>query len=191
MRRALRRAVKATLALTGLIAAGVAWLLLTTDVDRARFERPPDAVTVTDRHGTPLRHARSDGRDRRWVALSEVSPPLVDAVLAVEDQRFREHAGVDVRATARAALSAALPGQRTSGASTITQQLIKLTHGRPDGLWDKPREIARAIQLERERDELLVRFGDRDLARTQTFLDVADDLSLALLAEEVLVRCFA
>lgn len=153
MRRALRRAVKATLALTGLGAAGVAWLLLTTEVDRARFERPPDAVTVTDRHGTPLRHARSDGRDRRWVALSEVSPHLVDAVLAVEDQRFREHVGVDVRATARAALSAALPGQRTSGASTITQQLTKLTHGRPDGLWDKPREIARAIQLERERDK--------------------------------------
>ncbi|GAB5541784.1 MAG: hypothetical protein SangKO_015440 [Sandaracinaceae bacterium] len=157
MRRALRRLSRALLRLALALAVGaaalVAYLATTTEVERARFERPRDAVTITDRHGTPLRHERSDGRDRRWVSLGQVSPHLVDAVLAVEDQRFHSHGGVDLRATARAGLSFALPGRRVSGASTITQQLIKLTHGRPDGLWDKPREILRAVMLERERDK--------------------------------------
>ncbi|MEQ8455967.1 MAG: transglycosylase domain-containing protein [Sandaracinaceae bacterium] len=157
MRRALRRLSRAllrgALSLAVGTAALVAYLATTTEVERARFERPRDAVTITDRHGTPLRHERSDGRDRRWVSLDQVSPHVVDAVLAVEDQRFRSHGGVDLRATARAGLSFALPGRRVSGASTITQQLIKLTHGRPDGLWDKPREILRAVMLERERDK--------------------------------------
>ncbi|HBQ11948.1 MAG TPA: hypothetical protein DEF51_12645, partial [Myxococcales bacterium] len=157
MRRALRRLsrylLRGVLSLAVGAAALIAYLATTTEVERARFERPRDAVTITDRHGTPLRHERSDGRDRRWVSLDQVSPHLVDAVLAVEDQRFHSHGGVDLRATARAGLSFALPGRRVSGASTITQQLIKLTHGRPDGLWDKPREILRAVMLERERDK--------------------------------------
>ncbi|MCA9610329.1 MAG: transglycosylase domain-containing protein, partial [Myxococcales bacterium] len=119
MRRLLRvgaRALGVTAALAA-VAFGLLWI--TTDVERARFAHPADALTVTDRHGTPLRHHRPDGHDRRWVALDDVSPHLIDAVLAVEDTRYREHAGVDVRGTGRALLSFALPGRRVSGGSTI------------------------------------------------------------------------
>ncbi|MCB9597612.1 MAG: transglycosylase domain-containing protein [Sandaracinaceae bacterium] len=153
MKRALRVLARGLAIGVALAAAAFAGLWLTTDVERARFARPADALTVTDRHGTPLRHHRPDGYDRRWVELDAVSPHLVDAVLAVEDDRFREHPGVDARATGRALLGFALPGRRVSGGSTITQQTVKLVYGRPSGLWDKPREIVRALQLERRFDK--------------------------------------
>ncbi|MGE0786715.1 MAG: transglycosylase domain-containing protein [Sandaracinaceae bacterium] len=145
----------AQLGAVGGIALVIAALSLyaATDVERARFARPEDSVTVSDRHGTPLRHHRPDGHDRRWVTLDRVSPHLIDAVLAVEDARFYEHHGVDARSTVRAVFSFVLPGRRVSGASTITQQVVKLVYGRPSGLWDKPLEIARAIHLERRFDK--------------------------------------
>ncbi|MBX3271823.1 MAG: transglycosylase domain-containing protein [Sandaracinaceae bacterium] len=164
------RVLSRALALAAAVGAlALAALVATTDLERERFARPPDAITVTDRHGVPLRHHRPDGHDRRWVALRDVSPHLVDAVLAVEDDRFREHAGLDARASARAALSLLLPGRRASGGSTLTQQLVKLVYGRPDGLLDKPREVVRAMLLERRfgKDWILEQylnrlpFGDR------------------------------
>lgn len=138
-------------------------------IDRARFARPADAFEVVDRHGEVLRHARVDGIDRRWIERRDVSPILVDAVIATEDARFREHHGVDARATARALLTSLRPWGRRSGASTITQQLVKLVYGRPLGPLSKLAEIARAAALERlfTKDEILeqylnrVPFGDR------------------------------
>ncbi len=132
----------------GAFAVGLAALWAVTDVDRARFVRPDDSLTVVDRSGTPLRQQRVDGSDRRWVELSEVSPHLIDAIIAVEDQRFDEHEGVDPRAMARALFTSWWPGRRASGASTITQQLVKSVYGRPRGMWDKPQEIVRALLLE-------------------------------------------
>lgn len=163
MRRLLRVGARALGIATALSAAAIAVLFATTDVERARFARPDDALTITDRHGTPLRHHRPDRHDRRWVELDAISPHLVDAVLAVEDDRFREHPGVDARATARAALSFVLPGRRVSGGSTITQQVVKLVYGRPDGLLDKPREMVRAILLERRfgKDWILEQYLNR------------------------------
>ena len=152
--RPLARQVARGLAAVAVAASlGLVWLWSTTDIDRARFVRPRDSLTVTDRHGDALRHRRPDGHDRRWVQLADISPHLIDAVLAVEDSRFRKHAGVDVRATARAAFSFALPGRRLSGGSTITQQLVKLVYGRPSGLLSKPREVVRALMLERRFDK--------------------------------------
>src|SRR5690606_11478802 len=96
---------------------------------------------------------RSAGRDRRWMELDAISPHLVDAIVAVEDQRFFEHAAVDHVASGRAALTSWWPGRRASGASTITQQLVKLVYGRPHGLWSKPEEIARARLVEARFDK--------------------------------------
>ncbi|MGF1468161.1 MAG: transglycosylase domain-containing protein [Sandaracinaceae bacterium] len=148
MRRAARPArVAAVLALCAVVAP-VAWVALATDLDRAAFVRPRDAVQVVDRAGVPLRHQRVEHRDRRWLPLGAISPRLQAAVIAVEDRRFREHGGVDGWASARALVSWALPGRPVSGGSTITQQLIKAVYGRPHGLWDKPVEIVRAVRLE-------------------------------------------
>ncbi|MFT3770718.1 MAG: transglycosylase domain-containing protein [Minicystis sp.] len=138
-------------------------------VDPARFARPHDAFEILDRHGRVIRHARVDGVDRRWVALGEIAPAVVDAFLAAEDARFREHHGVDARATLRAVITSVRPWGRRSGGSTITQQLVKRVYGRPLGPVSKLLEIARAAALERifTKDEILeqylnrVPFGDR------------------------------
>ena len=132
-------------------------------LDDSRFAHPPDALTVVDREGVPLRQSRVDGEDRRWVRLSEVSPQLIDAVIAAEDGRFRSHVGVDLLATARAFFQVLVPFGPKSGASTITQQTIKLTHGRPHRLLSKPLEVLRALALERvmSKDEILEQYLNR------------------------------
>jgi penicillin-binding protein 1C len=153
-----------SLATTAAIAITACWLALPDPlIEEERFIHYPDAVAVTDRTGVPLRFARSGEADRRWVPLASISQNLVDAVLALEDARFREHSGVDVRATARAVLWAFLPGRPWSGGSTITQQLVKLVYGRPHGVASKGVEIARAIALERtfSKDEILEQYLNR------------------------------
>ena len=138
-------------------------------VDRADFARTRDSLQVVDREGRALRLTRPEGEDRRWVELDTLPPHVAQAFLAIEDARFHEHSGVDLPSLARALLTWALPNRRLSGASTITQQTVKLVHGRPHGLWDKPLEILRALALEEElsKEAILesylnrVPFGDR------------------------------
>lgn len=172
MRAALPRVARGAAA--GLLLAGLGILAFWMTppamwIDVARFTRPRDAFEVLDRHGRVLRHARVDGVDRRWVPLRDVSPHVVDAFLATEDARFRQHHGVDAQATLRAVVSLVRPWGRRSGGSTITQQLVKRVYGRPLGPLSKLAEIGRAAALERifTKDEILeqylnrVPFGDR------------------------------
>ena len=159
---------RAALALAALTVAAIALrpgaaALGEASLDLGRFARPLDSVAVRDRTGALLRVYRPDGVDLRWVSLSEISPDVVDAFLAAEDARFREHSGVDGLATLRALGASVLPGRRMSGASTITQQLVKLVFGRPHGLSDKPLEIARALAIEDRfgKDEILEQYLNR------------------------------
>jgi len=59
------------------------------------------------------------------VPLARVSPHLINAILAIEDQRFYDHNGIDVVRVAGAALSNLREGRRAQGGSTITQQLAR------------------------------------------------------------------
>lgn len=86
---------------------------------------------------------------RRLVRLSDVPRSLVDAILAVEDARFYQHWGVDVRAVARALWTDLKEGEWVQGGSTITQQLVKnfyLSHERT--LYRKGLEAVMAVMLE-------------------------------------------
>jgi penicillin-binding protein 1A len=61
------------------------------------------------------------------VTYDQLSPHLVNALVATEDERFRQHSGIDFRALGRVAVKTVMLGQKSSGgASTITQQLAKL-----------------------------------------------------------------
>jgi penicillin-binding protein 1A len=82
--------------------------------------------------------------NREWVKLSQVSPHVVDALLATEDKRFFEHHGVDVRRTFSAAWHT-LRGD-LQGGSTISQQLARNMF---------PAEIGRAPTLERKVKEAI------------------------------------
>jgi penicillin-binding protein 1A len=105
------------------------------------------ATTVFDAHDTP---AFTIFKERRIeVPLSRVSPHLIQAILAVEDQRFFDHGGVDIIRVGGAALSNLRDGWGTQGGSTITQQLARLSFlTRDKTLQRKLKEIIVAARLE-------------------------------------------
>ena len=165
-RTRLARRLAAGVALLGLALYIAHALFHDALIDDARFVIPPDALTITDHEGAPLRHARGRGADRRWVSLDHIDHDVIDAVIAVEDQRFYTHDGVDGWATSRALVDDLIPGGRHSGASTITQQLIKLVYGRERGgsaYLAKGVEILRARELETRmtKDEILEQYLNR------------------------------
>ncbi|HEV8583447.1 MAG TPA: transglycosylase domain-containing protein, partial [Methylomirabilota bacterium] len=114
----------------------------------------PSEAALLDRHCEVLHDRRVDRARRRlaWTSLDDVSPALVMAVLASEDRRFREHAGVDPRALTAAVLQR-LRGGAPRGGSTLTMQLAGLLdpalrrRREPRGLAEKWRQIRLAQAL--------------------------------------------
>jgi len=87
--------------------------------------------------------------DRILVRLEDVPRPLVEGLIAVEDQGFTEHFGISLSGIARAALANLQAGRVVQGGSTLTQQLVKnffLTDERT--LWRKANEAVMAVLLE-------------------------------------------
>ena len=98
-----------------------------------------------------------DGKYRLRTSLSDISPELIRATLALEDQHFRSHPGVNLLSLLRAGWGV-LSGQRLGGGSTITMQYARLRWKlRTTALWGKTMQMARAMQLERHftKDEIL------------------------------------
>ncbi len=100
--------------------------------------------------------------ENRVVVRSRKIPDVVrDAVIAIEDQRFYDHSGVDVRALLRAAYIDATTGEVVEGGSTITQQLVKKLYvGDEQTVGRKIREAYLAWQLEQRlsKDRILTRY---------------------------------
>jgi len=90
--------------------------------------------------------------DREPILANQVSPHLFNATIAVEDERFWQHNGVDFYGVARAAVNDMMGGA-TQGASTITQQLVRQTVLQAEAnditIERKVREIYLAIELEK------------------------------------------
>lgn len=116
-------------------------------------------TTVVDRHGRWMGLVGQHGCVEE-VPSAELPPGLIAALIAVEDRRFREHPGVDVRAVASSVLS-----RRTRGASTLTMQLSRLVglSTRERTLARKVREALLALRLERSlsKDEILSQYLSR------------------------------
>lgn len=110
----------------------------------------PQSAVVTDRSGDViLAHVADDDQWRLPVPLTEMSPWLQRATVAVEDERFREHGGVDATAVLRAASQNLAAGRIVSGASTLTMQLCHMIEPRLRGWRTKAIVSFRACQLER------------------------------------------
>ncbi len=105
-----------------------------------------------------LEDQRLHGSENRiWASIQDMPDYLKKAFIAIEDERFYEHSGVDWRRTIGATLEFA-KGQDSYGGSTITQQLIKnVTGERETTIQRKVQEIFRAISLtkKRSKDEVL------------------------------------
>jgi penicillin-binding protein 1C len=120
---------------------------------------PDFSVEVLDRQGDHLRiFTNQQGRWRLQSKLTEIDDDFIRLLIAYEDQRFFEHAGVDPLALMRAAGQFAASGRVISGGSTITMQLARLMEPRKQRtvgakLW----QIFRALQLETHlsKDEIL------------------------------------
>ena len=110
---------------------------------------PVVSLRITDREGVPLREVLSDEGGRcRWVRLGEVSPWLVKAVLAAEDRDFYFHSGFHLLSVLRAFLQNAREGRVVSGASTISQQLVRNIYRGRRNLLAKLHETWMAVRLE-------------------------------------------
>lgn len=144
--------LRAALAACALLAAG--WAARELAVRSAPLPRdlsPPCTPPVTDRRGTAFFvPATEAAREAYPLPLREMGRWLPLVTVGIEDHRFYGHAGVDWRALAGAAWRNFASGRTVSGASTITQQLIKST--RPPGartLRVKVAEALGALHLER------------------------------------------
>ncbi|MFN0129201.1 MAG: penicillin-binding protein 1C [Verrucomicrobiales bacterium] len=116
----------------------------------ALLSPPALGPEITDRSGRPLRRLLENGQRVQSLRYSQIPPDLIDATVSAEDQRFWRHGGIDSIGLARASLDSLFAGRRVSGASTITQQLVKVASDRYNNrTWkDKVREMAYARKLE-------------------------------------------
>lgn len=159
LRRPSRRNV--LLALAALPALLLLYLLLLipftpgiSDIRKAKSEQPAQVLSADGKELAVYRWANRD-----WVKLADISPNVVNALIATEDHRFYQHFGLDWRRTASAALHT-FSGDRQGG-STITQQLARNRYpdeiGRAPTLTRKLKEAITALKIEAlySKDEIL------------------------------------
>lgn len=116
-----------------------------SDLRKAKSE-VPSVLLASD--GTVL--AEYKRINRQWVTLDNISPNVINALIATEDRRFYQHHGIDFRRTAGAVLST-LSGD-LQGGSTITQQLARNLYpeeiGRSASVTRKVKEAITALKIE-------------------------------------------
>ncbi len=152
--RGRRVALRLVLGLIGVGAvAGIGWETAIRSVDTASIltDDPPATPVATDRTGLPLAVVPTNvAREAYPRALHELGDWLPRMTVAIEDRRFFSHVGVDPISLTGAAIRNLRHGRTVSGASTITQQLVKITsRPTPRTFGFKAREAFRAMALER------------------------------------------
>lgn len=90
------------------------------DVSPAGF-----STTVYDNKGNTITKLVAENSNRIYVTLDKIPDQLQKAFIAIEDERFYGHNGIDIQGIMRAGVKALLSGDLSQGASTITQQLLK------------------------------------------------------------------
>jgi len=158
---------------------------------------PSQSSTIVSADGHLL--ARLDlGEHREAIPLAQMSATLVDAVVAIEDHRYFQHEGVDLKAIGRALREDLSEGAVVEGGSTITQQYVRnVLLTRDQTVHRKMREAVLAWQLERQfsKQEILERYlnevyfgngaygaqaaADRYFAKPAAELDLAEAALLA------------
>ena len=140
---------------------GLPWLM---PFPVALTQPPAMGRDITDRHGASLRRLLADGQHALGVVpLADVPLALRTATIAAEDKRFYQHGGIDFLSLGRAVRDAAQRGGARSGASTITQQLVKIAVPRPRTLTTKVLEMltARRLEMTWSKDRILEEYLNR------------------------------
>lgn len=149
--------------LLGVVLIGIAAVIVLFDVpnwqklDHSKLTALAQTSSVYDRDGALMSEVRGV-ENRAIISLGEIPLHTQQAFLAAEDLRFYSHGGIDVYRMLGALRSNIRSGSFSEGASTITQQLAKLTHLSADKtIRRKLEEISLALQIERaySKDEIL------------------------------------
>ena len=144
------------------VVAGVFFGLFGDDFEITKEELTIGAANsvIVDQNGTVIANLSGDEK-RKIITLEEMADYLPKAYVAMEDERFYDHHGVDIKRTAGAILQTLL-GNSSYGGSTITQQLVKNITKDDErsglaGIMRKVREWAKAYQVERmiSKDQIL------------------------------------
>ena len=161
MRRAFIRFLwKALLGIIALVVASFAaiWFGLIgymPDIEELQNPISRSATQVFSADGQVIGTWNYNRENRILVSYNNLSPHLVHALVATEDERFYEHSGIDFIALGRAIVKRGILGQASAGGgSTITQQLAKqlyseTAHSKLERLLQKPIEWVIAVKLER------------------------------------------
>ena len=136
----------------------LSWLLSINPFPVERLEALLESGVLLDRHGRVLTRTLTD--EEQWrlpISLSEISAWLKRATIAVEDERFRSHPGVDFLSVARASFQNVFALDVVSGASTLDMQLCRMLEPRPRTFGVKLSEAARAWRADEylSKDEIL------------------------------------
>lgn len=122
-------------------------------------------TTILDSDGNEIETLASSGANRQYVELEQIPKDLQNAFVAIEDERFYTHNGIDIKGIIRAGFTAISSGfKKTQGASTITQQLLKNNYFTTwtsektfmDKVDRKIQEQYLAIQLEKVTDKDII-----------------------------------
>lgn len=124
------------LALVGAIAVVVAGSCLAFGSFQGIIESAPDIASISvspegfatriyDSDDNEIQALSTSGSNRTYVTIDQIPKELQHAFIAIEDERFYEHNGIDMKGILRAASIAVSNGEMSQGASTITQQLLK------------------------------------------------------------------
>ena len=138
------------------ICIAATWLLhelvmALTPLPDGLLRQQKEAVRFVDRRGEPLRFELADrSYHHQRFSLDDCPEHFIHATLAAEDKRYWSHGGIDLLATLRAAKDYFVKGRVVSGASTITQQLIKVAQPRSRTISAKLTECLQARKLERQ-----------------------------------------
>lgn len=167
MRRGYKRLLK--LLLITLAAGAGAWFVLPWLVPLPEALETPlkPSPRFLSSDGQPLRMLLTQEGDRvaQVLPFADIPTRLIQATLAAEDKRFFDHGGVDLLAVARAAWDNARSGRVVSGASTIHQQLVKVTSTRSGkrGLWVKAVEAlqARRLAMQWSKEQVMAEYLNR------------------------------
>lgn len=162
------------ISLAAMLAAALGFIIWQLDpgnwqrLDLEKISAIPESTVVYDAAGNPA-GALHASRERIYAALEDIPAHTLAAFITAEDQRFFDHSGIDVKRIFGALWHDIKTRSLAQGASTITQQLIKLTHlSGEKTLSRKVQEIILARKLERrmEKNEILeaylntIYFGD-------------------------------
>jgi len=128
--------------------------------DPSRLDLAGGDIQIVDRHGTPIEQRNAQGvRVIPVTKLTEVSPNLINATIAVEDRHFYQHHGVDWGRVIKAGIVDVITRRPQQGASTITEQLAKIAilQSPKKTILRKLREamVATALESKYSKDEIL------------------------------------